>query len=162
MTKAFSLIWLDFTRWVYRQLIVLYPRPYRDRFEGEMLQLFDTQLRHPMVGEPKNLSLTLWMDWIPDLFTCVIRERIIDLEGKMRNSRSVLNALAGVILLAWITFVGLTEARYFFHLAIQDPTTWLLGSSFTSLAYASLTAFILLAPFVALVLSARPFFMVHF
>ena len=161
MIKNYPRRQLDFTLWMYRKLISLYPREFRARFADELIQLIHTQMCHPTQNDPRNLLARLWADWMPDLFASVIRERIIEMEKKMKTSRFALNAVAFVILFAWIAFVGLTEARYFLHLSIKDPTIWLLGESYTSLAYHFLTSFVILTPLAALVLTICPFFQVN-
>ena len=160
MIKDFPRRQLDFTLWVYQKLICLYPGEYQARFEDEMIQLMRTQTRHPPESDPRNLLTQLWVDWMPDLFVSIIHERIIELEKNMKTSKFALNAVAAAIMFAWIAFVGLTEARYFFHISIMEPTIWLLGESYTSLAYNFLTSFVLLAPLAALILTASPFFRV--
>lgn len=157
MIEAVHPILLKFTLWIYRNLISLYPREYREQFEKEMVQLIRTELRQRWECESKYVLAHLWMHWIPDLFTCALREQYTKLEIRMKKLRFVLNGVAFIILFAWITFVGLTEVKYFLHLPVQDPTRWLMGESFTSLALASLNSFLALGPLAALVLAFYPF-----
>jgi hypothetical protein len=160
MIKDFPHRQLDLTLWIYRKLIILFPIEYQTRFEGELVQLILTQM-HEMENDPRMLLTRLWVDWMPDLFVSVIRERIIEMENKMKTSKFVLNSAAFVIMFAWLAFVGLTEAKYFLHLPIKEPTYGLLGESFTSLAYISLTGFLLLAPLLVLVITISPYFKVN-
>jgi hypothetical protein len=160
MIVAMHRIPLDFTLWIYRKLICLYPHEFRERFEEETIQLVRTELRQRGPGESWNVFAALWKRWIPDLIAGALRERYAQLEERMRNSMFVSNGVAFAILFAWFAFVGLSEAKYFLHIPIKDPTQWLLGESFTSLALVSLNSFLALGPIAALVLACRPFFQV--
>jgi hypothetical protein len=151
---------LDLTLWIYRNLFCFYPREFRGRFEQEMLQLIRTELRQRRADASQAVLATLWIHWIPDLLAAALRERIAQPEGKMRISRFVLNGVAFAILFTWFVFVGLSEAKYFLRLPIQDPTRWLLGESFTSLAFNSLNGFLTLGPLAALGFAIYPFFRV--
>ncbi len=138
----------------------MYPREFRERFEQEMLQLVRTELHQRRAEGSQAVLAALWIHWIPDLFAAALRERTAQPEGRMRSSRLVLNGAAFAILFAWFAFVGLSEAKYFLQLPIKDPTRWLLGESFTSLALNSLNGFLTLGPLAALGLTIYPFFQV--
>ncbi len=147
----------ELTLWIYRSLFCLYPRVFRERYEQEMLQLIRTELHQKQPKASQEVLAALWIHWIPDLFAAALRERIAPLEERVRISRFVLNGVSFAILFVWFAFVGLSEAKYFLQLPIKDPTRWLLGESFTSLANYSLGVFLILGPLAALGLSICPF-----
>lgn len=61
---------------IYRRLLALYPRPFRSRFEAEMVQLFGDQLRDARVPGERGGSLRLWVRTVLDLLTSALSERI--------------------------------------------------------------------------------------
>ena len=143
---------------IYQYLIHLYPQEFQFQFGDELIQLLKTEQRQRNLDEGSAFLCCLWFHWIPDLFVGALRECLTQLEGRMKNSNSISNSLALIILLAWFTFVGLSEAKYFLHLPLKELTQWILGDSFSSLALNCLNGFILLGPLAALGRAIRPIF----
>ncbi len=141
-----------------RMLVRCHPVKFREQYGAELEQILRTIDRFGVADGKGNVADYLWRICIPDLCTSMIRERINEWEGNMKNN---LGHLAGIVLIAlWILYIGLSEARIFLHLPIEDPGNWLIGESPANWAYNSLNGFIILAPIIALIMFAAPY--VHF
>ncbi|MEN6570387.1 MAG: hypothetical protein ABFD24_00925 [Anaerolineaceae bacterium] len=135
-------------------LVRCHPAEFRNQYEDELNQVLRTLVRYGLDDGNDGTANYLWRVCIPDLCSSMIRERFNQWEENMKRNFGVWIG-AGLIVL-WVLYVGLTEARIFLHLPIKDPTIWLLGDTPANWAFTSLNVFIILAPILALILMAVP------
>jgi hypothetical protein len=72
---------------VYRGLLRLYPADYRDRFSGEMVQLFHDKLRDARTGSVPGGSVRAWLTLLGDVALTAPSEHL-------RRNRSVAHSLS--------------------------------------------------------------------
>jgi hypothetical protein len=120
----------------YRLLLYAYPAGFRTTFGSEMLQVFESQMRHCAVQAGKGSALRLWGATLFDLVVSAGRERIF----AMRMDRFTLLMAVLAIVLGWIA--GRADLRnddvqgpvlliliFGFLLGVLRPkTAWLSGA----------------------------------
>lgn len=142
---------LSLARWLVR----CHPDHFREGYGTELNQVLRTLARFGIADGKESNADYLWSVCIPDLCVSMVRERFNEWKGNMK--RHLGSWIATGLIILWILYVGLSEARIFLHLPIKDPTIWLLGDAPANWAYNSLNVFIILAPILALILMAVPY-----
>lgn len=141
---------------VYTALLRLYPSSYRVRFETELVQLAHTSLLHD--GPQKGVFPTIrWqLAWLADLVISALHEQRREWEKNM-NKKNLISIFGSLLMIAWITFVSLSVAKDLFHLPYKEPMLWLIGEMPSNPVFMAANGFVVLAPFLALLITGLPY-----
>ena len=146
---------------LYRLLLGLYPKPYREQYGEQMVQTLDDWLHDSESGASK---LTIWLRVIGDLPVSVIQEHIVTMEGKTmkettKNSKTIILVAATLLVATAFGGIAWLMAHQSFHpttlsnvqsrapkqtclLAQDDPAVKIPEPALTDLSYAVMSSII--------------------
>ena len=132
----------------YRWLLRLYPPGFRSRFEGELVQVFQDMLQFSPQKPASAMDLWLWV--FPDLLQSIVQENISIWRLEMTDKSVFWKIPSLMIFTAWIVFVGWTALNIITGRHAADPTSLLLGNSFSNFKLQTLNFFLLCSPLIVL------------
>ncbi len=141
---------------VYTALLHLYPSSYRGRFETELVQFAHTSLLHDSPKKGVFPILRWQLAWLADLVMSALHEQRREWEKNM-NKKDLISIFGSLLMIAWITFVSLILAKSLFHLPYKEPMIWLIGETPSNPIFMTANGFVILAPFLALLITGLPY-----
>jgi hypothetical protein len=142
--------------WLYRRIIMLYPPAFRRRFEAEMMQVYQDMMLSNGADLTILRALSIWAELLPDLCSSIFVERLEDWRNTMKTSWLAAKMAAGLFLAVWIVFVIASFGESIFKWQIKNPTNWLLGDQFSSLAYLGFSFALVAGPFIVMLVYLLP------
>lgn len=134
---------------VYKRLIACYPTAFRQRFEKELLLVFQDKL----ADKPESAStLQEFKDLrtlVADLVPSIVQEHI----SEWRNSLNITKFFQGLSLAAlavWLTLWAWYFGKWFLLLPLADPVSWLPGGKLWGIANSIYGGFMFLVPLLTL------------
>ncbi len=105
------------SQWLYKRLLVVYPRCHRKEYGPEMLQLFRDQCRDAWSARHWPGLLLLWLRIAPDLLKTSLLEHLADLKFKTIMIKKIFadiisssSALITLFVVTAVVFLGLMSA----------------------------------------------------
>jgi len=138
----------------YRGLIRLYPASFREQFGDEQLIVIRDMLREEkQIAAEKQGTVTRTI--LIDLIGSILHENIFQWRHEMKTAK-VIQAVGTLALLAWALFFSFSLTRSLLGFPEKDPTTLLLGESYSSLASTLLDLAVYLIPFITFLVFLIP------
>ncbi|TDA68150.1 MAG: hypothetical protein D9V45_00580 [Chloroflexi bacterium] len=138
-----------------RWMLTWYPKPFRKRFEQEMLLTFQDWLNNETGMGSRGRSFRISSTIIADLLLSILKEHCSEWRNTMKVS-SIFQKIAIAALTAWLIFWAWTFGKWVLHLPLVDPTRWLLGKDYSSMASSIFGGAMFLIPFLALLTFVIP------
>ncbi|MHB0922404.1 MAG: hypothetical protein ACYC3H_00360 [Bellilinea sp.] len=134
---------------VYKRLISFYPTTFRQRFEEEMLLVFQDKLAE----EPESLSTLQKLKTLRALVADLVPSIVQEHTSEWRNSMNITKFFQGFSLAAlavWLTLWAWYFGKWFLLLPLADPVSWLPGGELWGIANSIYAGFMFLVPLLTL------------
>jgi hypothetical protein len=145
-----------FSLFLYRKIVALYPPEFRRRFEEELIQFYQDQLQARCADRSLASIFSIWSVMLPDLLGSIFVEYFEKWRKTMKTPWLAAKAAAGLFLAGWMVFVILSFGQSVFNWPIRHPTYWLLGDSFSNLAYSLFAFALVIGPLLVMLVYLLP------
>lgn len=140
---------------IYKRLLSIYPKAFRQRFKVEMLATFQDWLNAEPASLSKVQQLKIAGSLAADMLPAIIREHVFLWRSTVKVS-SIFQIVAITLMAAWAVIWAWFIGSWFMLLPFADPANWLLGEDYTSTANSIFGAALFIIPFLALLAFVIP------
>lgn len=140
---------------LFRWLLTWYPKPFRQRFEHEILLTFQDWLNNEPGMYSRGRSFRISSAVIADLLLSILKEHCSEWRNTMKVA-SIFQKIAIAMLAVWLTIWAWSLGKWVLLLPLADPASWLLGKDYSSTANSIFGGAMFLIPFMALLIFVIP------
>jgi len=123
---------VTFSDGLYRSLLLIYPRSYRDEYGPPMAQLFRDQCRDAWSQSRAWGLLALWLRAVPDLIKTSVLEHIANWKGRKSMADNI--SALGQSRTKFVVFLGVAAAVFLLTFVTAALVTFILPETFSSMA----------------------------